>query len=79
MVQGAAGAVPAGVVVALDRQERGQGELSAVQEVQRAFSIPVINIITLGDLITHLGTAGRETDLAALQAYQREWGVSPET
>jgi orotate phosphoribosyltransferase len=74
----AAGATPAGVVVALDRQERGQGPLSAVQEVQQGFSIPVINIVALADLIVHLGDAGRATELEALRNYQREWGVVPE-
>ena len=74
----AAGATPAGVVVALDRQERGQGPLSAVQEVQQAFSIPVINIVTLADLITHLEEAGRAAELDALRNYQWQWGVSPE-
>jgi orotate phosphoribosyltransferase len=74
----AAGATPAGVAVALDRQERGQGALSAVQEVQRAFSIPVINIITLDDLIAHLAMAERDGELAALRNYRRQWGVETE-
>jgi orotate phosphoribosyltransferase len=73
-----AGATPAGVVVALDRQERGQGALSAVQEVQQSFSIPVINIVTLDDLIAHLATAGRDGELAALRNYRRQWGVETE-
>ena len=74
----AAGATPAGVVVSLDRQERGQTALSAVQEVQQAFSIPVVNIITLTDLIDHLETAGRESELAAMRNYNRQWGVEKE-
>jgi orotate phosphoribosyltransferase len=74
----AAGATPAGVAVALDRQERGQGALSAVQEVQQTFSIPVINIITLDDLIAHLATAGRDGELDALRNYRRQWGVETE-
>ena len=73
-----AGAVPAGVVVALDREERGQGALSAVQEVQQAFSIPVINIITLTDLIEHLQANGRTAELAALRNYRAQWGVDTE-
>jgi len=71
----AAGATPAGVVVSLDREERGQTALSAVQEVQQAFSIPVINIITLTDLIDHLEMVGREGELAAMRNYNRQWGV----
>ena len=50
----AAGATPAGVLIALDRQEKGQGELSAVQEVQRDYGIPVIAVAGLGDLMTYL-------------------------
>lgn len=74
----AAGASPAGVLVALDRQERGQGALSAVQEVQTAFSIPVIRIITLDDLIEHLEAAGPSDELAALQNYRSSFGVDSE-
>jgi orotate phosphoribosyltransferase len=74
----AAGATPAGVVVALDRQERGQGPLSAVQEVQQAFSIPVVNIVSLADLIAHLEEAGKAAELQALRNYQSEWGVRAE-
>ena len=74
----AAGATPAGVAVALDRQERGQSALSAVQEVQQTFSIPVINIITLDDQIVHLATAGRDGELDALRNYRRQWGVETE-
>jgi orotate phosphoribosyltransferase len=74
----AAGATPAGVVVSLDREERGQTALSAVQEVQQAFSIPVVNIVTLTDLIEHLETVGRERELAAMRNYNRQWGVEKE-
>ncbi|MGE0030586.1 MAG: orotate phosphoribosyltransferase [Steroidobacteraceae bacterium] len=74
----AAGASPAGVLVALDRQERGQGRLSAVQEVQTAFSIPVIRIITLDDLIEHLDSAGPSDELAALQNHRSRFGVDSE-
>ncbi len=73
-----AGASPAGVALALDRQERGQGPLSAVQEVQTAFSIPVIKIITLADLIEHLETAGRPEELASLRNYRSSYGVDGE-
>jgi len=49
-----AGATPAGVLIALDRQERGLGDLSAVQEVQRDYGIPVIAVAGLGDLMAYL-------------------------
>jgi len=70
-----AGATPAGVVVALDRQERGQGSLSAVQEVERDFGIPVIHIIAMDHLITHLEAAGARDRLAGLRNYRARWGV----
>ena len=73
-----AGASPAGVALALDRQERGQGPLSAVQEVQTAFSIPVIKIITLADLIEHLEAANRPEDLASLRNYRSSHGINGE-
>jgi orotate phosphoribosyltransferase len=75
----AAGATPAGVVVALDRQERGQDSaLSAVQEVQQAFSIPVIHIISLRHLIEHLEAQERKAELDGLRNYRATWGVETE-
>ena len=72
----AAGAEPAGVAIALDRMERGQGSLSAVQEVARDFGIPVIAIATLNDLLTFLADA---PDLAENRArvatYREQYGV----
>jgi orotate phosphoribosyltransferase len=73
----AAGAIPAGVVVCLDRMERGAGELSAVQEVERRHGIPVIAIATLDDLIGYLQDAPRyEESLRAIAAYRKQYGVS---
>jgi len=71
-----AGAVPAAVVIALDRQERGQGELSAVQEVERNYGIPVISIACLTDLIDYLaGHPDLESKLAAVRAYRARYGI----
>ena len=56
----AAGAEPVGVVLALDRQERGQGELSAVQEVEQALGLPVTSILKLADLIAYLERPGMQ-------------------
>src|SRR5690606_23924838 len=50
----AAGATPVGVILALDRQERGQGPLSAVQEVEQTLQLPVTSILRLADLIDYL-------------------------
>ena len=71
------GAIPAGVVIALDRQERGQGQLSAVQEVEHAHGITVTPIVTLNDLMAYLdGQPGYATPLAALRSYQTQYGIS---
>ncbi|MBL8224159.1 MAG: orotate phosphoribosyltransferase [Chromatiales bacterium] len=73
----AAGGEPVGVVLALDRQERGQGELSAVQEVRAGFGLEVASIIRLADLAEHLATS---TDLAAfrplVEDYRQRYGVA---
>jgi orotate phosphoribosyltransferase len=72
----AAGAEPCGVAIALDRMERGQGELSAVQEVQRNFGIPVVSIATLDDLLGYLqGEAALVQNLTAVQSYRNRYGV----
>ncbi|MEY2150958.1 orotate phosphoribosyltransferase [Rhodanobacter sp. 115] len=72
----AQGAEPAGVLIALDRQERGQGELSAAQEVARDYGIPVIAITSLADVLAY---AGERPELAGeharLQAYRERYGV----
>ena len=72
----AAGATPAGVLIALDRQERGQGELSAVQEVERNYGIPVFSVASLTDLIDYLsGHPDLEGNLAAVRDYRARYGV----
>ncbi len=72
----AAGAEPVGVVLALDRQERGQGELSAVQEVERTFDLPVVSILKLEDLIVYLEGTGNAEQLAAVRRYREAYGVA---
>jgi orotate phosphoribosyltransferase len=72
----AAGAIPAGVAIAIDRQERGLGELSAVQEVEKDSGMPVIKIATLADLIVYLNDAPELAEFkSAVQAYRNEYGV----
>jgi orotate phosphoribosyltransferase len=71
----AQGATPAGVLIALDREERGQGTVSAVQEVQRDFGLPVIAVLRLRDLLAHLETAGDPTVLQSVRAYRDQYGV----
>ena len=73
----AAGAHPAGVLLALDRQERGTvSPLSAVQEVREQFGMPVIAVVSLSDLMQHMGTLGRDADLAAMAAYRDRYGLA---
>lgn len=69
------GAVPAGVVIALDRQERGTGELSAVQEVQSRYGLPVHSILKLADLIDYLERETAPEQLAAMRRYRDAYGV----
>jgi len=72
----AAGATPCGVVIALDRMERGQGALSAVQEVQQAYAMPVVAVATLDDLLAYLG--GRPElaqNLRAVMQYREQYGI----
>ena len=78
----AAGAQPAGVVLALDRQERGQGAASAVQELEQQQGLQCVSIVTLSDLIEALSgpPAGRARisaeQLIALRAYQQRYGAA---
>ena len=70
-------AIPCGVVIALDRMERGTGELSAVQEVEQQYHMPTISIATLDDLIAYLQTDNRMSiNLAAVNQYREKYGVA---
>ena len=72
------GAKPAGVVIALDRMEKGNGELSAIQEVEQEFGIPVISIITLNDIIDYLAQANTSSSqkyLDAMKHYRSKYGI----
>jgi orotate phosphoribosyltransferase len=70
------GANLAGVAISLDRQEKGQGEYSAVQEVQQAYNIDVINIVSLPDVIGHMTISQYDQKtLNAVQAYRAKYGI----
>ena len=72
----ASGATPAGVVIALDRMERGQGDKSAVQEVREQYDIPVVAVVTLDNLVEFLERdANRRTELQAVANYRENYGV----
>ncbi len=67
----------AGVMVALDRQEKGQGELSATQEVSEKLGVPVASILALTDIIECLSQdASQTTALDAMQNYRKQYGVA---
>ena len=71
------GATPAGVIIALDRQERGQGALSAVQEVERTQGITVTHIITLNDLIAYLADRPEYAQsLEQMRDYRKRYGIT---
>lgn len=71
-----AGAKPAAVLIGLNRQERGKGELSAIQEVEQEFAIPVVSIIKLNDIIDYLeAQPGEQDKVVKIKAYRATWGV----
>ena len=72
-----AGAIPSGVLIALDRQERGQGELSATQELSRGFGLPVTAIATLEDILETLrGRPDGREHIERIEDYRRRYGVA---
>jgi orotate phosphoribosyltransferase len=73
----AAGAQAAGVLLALDRQERApESRLSAVQEVRNHYGIPVITVVNLADLMQHTALQGRKDDLERMQSYRERYGLA---
>jgi len=75
---GAEGASCAGVAIGLDREERGQGELSAIQEIEQEFALQVVNIVGLRDLISYLEARGEDSRelLAPMLLYRSQYGVA---
>lgn len=71
-----AGAKPAGIVIMLDRQERGQGAQSAIQEIKTEYSIPIISIIKLEDLVAYLNEQPMAENLNNILKYREKYGAS---
>jgi orotate phosphoribosyltransferase len=70
------GATPAGVLLALDRQERAAGsDYSAVQEVRSQYRIPVISVVNLADLMEHVSLSGQAGDLSSMRLYRERYGL----
>ena len=73
----AGGAVPAGVLLALDRQERAPGsDFSAVQEVRSQYQIPVVSVINLSDLMQHVSQSGQAAELSSMRLYRERYGLA---
>jgi orotate phosphoribosyltransferase len=73
----AAGARVAGVLLALDRQERaGEGNLSAVQEVRKQYGVPVVSVVNLADLLEHVAISGQAADLSSMRLYRERYGLT---
>ena len=75
-----AGARPAGILIALDRQERGTSELSAVQEIGGTLRVPVASILTLDDLVEHLEISSEFSEfLPLVEKYRLQYGARSQT
>jgi len=70
------GAKTKGVVVALDRQEKGKGELSAIQEVEQNFGIAVVSIINLSHIVDYLKVNNDKNIISRIESYRSQYGIS---
>jgi orotate phosphoribosyltransferase len=69
------GATAKGVIVAVDRQEKGKGDQSAIQEVEQNFGISVLSIINLSHLVDYLKQGDDQVLIARIEAYREQYGV----
>ncbi|MDO4250301.1 MAG: orotate phosphoribosyltransferase [Moraxella sp.] len=70
-----AGASLAGIVIALDRKEKGQDERSAVQQIRDDFAVPVYSLVDIDDIIAFLQTKGETEHLTKMMTYRQQYGV----
>jgi len=70
------GANTKGVIVALDRQEKGKGELSAIQEVEQNFGIAVVSIINLSHIVDYLKANNDKNIISRIESYRSQYGIS---
>jgi len=76
IIRAADDATPAGVIIALDRQERGQSKTSAIQEMEKDFGLRVSSIVRLQELITFLNEKDNQTEaMEAIKSYQSQYGI----
>lgn len=73
---GKAGASVAGIIVALDRKEKGQSDRSAIQELAESLQVPVLALVTMDDIIDYVAKHGSQDELAQMQAYRAEYGIN---
>lgn len=66
----------AGIIVALDRKERGQGELSAIQELSQELNVPVMALVTIDDIIQYVANHGTAEQLAQMKEYRQQYGIA---
>lgn len=77
MFDQAPSATVAGVMVAIDRQEKGQGELSAIEEVERNYGVKVISVVNLDDIVEYLDEQGSfQQELEQIGSYRRQYGIA---
>lgn len=65
----------AGIIVALDRKEKGQSEQSAIQELAQSLNVPVLALVTMDDITEYVAKNGTQEELAKMQAYREQYGV----
>lgn len=70
------GATVAGIIVALDRKEKGQGDKSAIQELAESLKVPVLALVTMDDITEYVAQHGSDDDLANMNAYREQYGVN---
>ena len=71
-----AGATVAGIIVALDRKEKGQGDKSAIQELGETLGVPVLALVTMDDIVSFVAANGTSDQLSAMQTYREQYGIS---
>ncbi len=70
------GASVAGIIVALDRKEKGQGERSAIQELGETLGVPVLALVTMDDITDYVAKHGTADELAKMNAYREQYGIN---
>ena len=66
----------AGIIVALDRKEKGQSDRSAIQELSESLQVPVLALVTMDDIVEYVAKHGSQDELAQMQAYRAEYGIN---